>query len=100
MLVVDRRDDPGAYAPGANRSEVQAALERARFAQTHPGALIESAALPARVEVELATKTAGGDAAAVHEGDAEGVWCVTETPGSAALVRLLFERVWGVRDED
>ena len=98
MLVVDRRDDPGAYAPGANRAEVQAALEREHF--PHPGALFESTALPARVEVERPPPhAAGGDGnggPGGGAGDGEGVLCVVATPGKDALVRLLFARVWGV----
>ena len=45
MLVIDRRNDVGAYAPGANRARVQAELERSH-AQTE-GTLLESTALPA-----------------------------------------------------
>ena len=96
MLVVDRRDDPGAYAPGANRAEVQEARDRDRelapFAPT---------ILPARVEVERAPAGAGtgvGDGAGA--GERGGVWCVTATPGPRALVRLLLERVWGVESAD
>ena len=50
MLVVDRRDDPGAYAPGANRAQVQAELEK--HADFQPHGVLESNAIPARVEVE------------------------------------------------
>ncbi|OCH95134.1 nucleoside hydrolase [Obba rivulosa] len=89
MLVVDRRDDQGAYAPGANRAEVQAELERHSF--QHAGEL-ESTAVPAQVEVE--------DRAAAVKALAEqttgGVACVTETPGPAALVELMLKRIWGV----
>ena len=144
MLVVDRRDDQGAYAPGQNRAQVQAELERHHF--KHAGAY-ESTAVPAPVEVERpppghehpshdarkliqglekgpeigrnantgavsesATAPAPASASVSESSQtghvtdlgardgvaAEGVPCVTETPGSAALVRLLLERVWGV----
>ncbi|KAI0358399.1 nucleoside hydrolase [Trametes cingulata] len=90
MLVVDRRDDQGAYAPGANRAEVQAELERHQF--RHAGEY-ESTAVPAPVEVE-SRSAIKKQAPAVQKG---GVPCVTQTPGPAALVNLLLERVWGVR---
>lgn len=88
MLVVDRRDDQGAYAPGANRAEVQAELERHQF--RHAGAY-ESTALPAPVEVECRPVTQD------DRSENGGVACVTQTPGSEALVKLLLERVWGVQ---
>ncbi|KIK68896.1 hypothetical protein GYMLUDRAFT_34898 [Collybiopsis luxurians FD-317 M1] len=50
MVVVDRREDDSAYAPGANRAEVQAALDEVNFS-VHKK--LESIALPARVEVEF-----------------------------------------------
>ena len=58
MLVVDRRDDPGAYAPGANRAEVKAELERHHF--KHAGEY-ESTAVPAQVEVEVPPTNTGQD---------------------------------------
>ncbi|KAH9931079.1 nucleoside hydrolase [Epithele typhae] len=112
MLVVDRRDDPGAYAPGANRAEVQAALDPSHRAGT--STLLESNAVPAQVEIELAQAPAANPAAptpstvartgpvvvkpapASPHGPPDGVACVTETPGSDALVRLLLSRVFGV----
>ncbi|KAH9892548.1 nucleoside hydrolase [Cubamyces lactineus] len=90
MCVVDRRDDQGAYAPGANRAEVQAELERHHF--QHAGAY-ESTAVPAPVEVE-SPPIIEGQLSVSHKG---GVPCVTQTPGSAALVKMLLERVWGVK---
>ncbi|KAI0675276.1 nucleoside hydrolase [Trametes maxima] len=98
MLVVDRRDDQGAYAPGSNRAEVQAELERHHF--EHAGAY-ESTAIPARVEIESPPPTTaqGGphDAASqTVQAQTEGIPCITQTPGPAALVKLLIERVWGV----
>ena len=92
MLVIDRRNDIGAYAPGANRARVQAELERSN-AQTE-GTLLESTALPAQVEVETETQA---DPPSNHVGASEtGVPVVTKTPGGDALLKLLLERVWGV----
>lgn len=85
MVVVDRRDDVNAYAPGANRAEVQAELEKVQFKH----GVWESTALPAQVEVERAFQA---------KPDGSGVLCVTETPGPAALLRLLFRRVWGIEE--
>ncbi|KZT72099.1 nucleoside hydrolase [Daedalea quercina L-15889] len=87
MCVVDRRDDPIAYAPGANRAEVQAELEKHHLHHTGP---FESTALPAQVEVERA-----GDALPPHR-TAGGVACVYETPGPEVLLKLMLARVWGV----
>ncbi len=114
MLVVDRRDDVGAYAPGANRAAVQAELERDHF--PHAGAY-ESTAVPAQVEIKAAPAFMGtnqGQFMDTNQGQATantrpgggqvhgiavagGVPCITKTPGPAALVALLLERVWGVR---
>ncbi|KAI0645663.1 nucleoside hydrolase [Trametes meyenii] len=98
MLVVDRRDDQGAYAPGSNRAEVQAELERHHF--KHSGAY-ESTANPARVEIESPPSTTAKDqpqdaVSQTVQAQNGGVPCVTQTPGSAALVKLLLERVWGI----
>ncbi|CDO70597.1 hypothetical protein BN946_scf184656.g12 [Trametes cinnabarina] len=87
MCVVDRRDDQGAYAPGANRAEVQAELERHHF---HHTGTYESTAVPVPVEVE-SRPVIQGQGPVIG-----GVACVTQTPGSKALVMLLLERVWGV----
>lgn len=95
MLVVDRRDDPGAYAPGANRAQVQAELEKHADFQLH--GVLESNAIPAQVEVEdgahahpiIIQSGAGG------EDDVEdGVIVVTGTPGPTVLLELLTKRVW------
>jgi hypothetical protein len=90
MLVVDRRDGETAYAPGANRAEVQRQLDRENF----PHKQWESVAVPAQVEIE-------------HEpndfppsGPQGGVLCVTETPGPKALLQFLFRRVWGAELEE
>lgn len=91
MLVIDRRNDVGAYAPGANRARVQAELERLN-AQTK-GAL-ESIAVPAQVEVETESQA---DPPSNHVGPStSGVPVVTKAPGSSVLLKLLLERVWGV----
>ncbi|KAI0775682.1 nucleoside hydrolase [Trametes elegans] len=89
MLVVDRRDDQGAYAPGMNRAQVQAELDRHHF--QYVGAY-ESTALPAPVEVESRPLNKGQDTV----GQEGGVPCIIQTPGPAALVKLLLARVWGV----
>ncbi|KAH7888614.1 nucleoside hydrolase [Phlebopus sp. FC_14] len=86
MLVVDRRDDKTAYAPGANRAEVQALLEQSH--QRH--GLLESTALPAQVDVESVEASAGPNGASM------GVACVVQTPGTYPLLQLLTKRVWGV----
>jgi hypothetical protein len=82
MLVVDRRDDLSAYAPGANRAEVQMDLEH----HTDQFAL-EAAFVPARVAVEHPRNNNG-----------HGVACVTDTPGPEVLLETLLKRVWGVSD--
>ncbi|KZT26825.1 nucleoside hydrolase [Neolentinus lepideus HHB14362 ss-1] len=86
MLVVDRRDDQSAYAPGENRAHVQAELERLHVAH----GVFESSAFPAQVEIEdpdkAQTDNLGGESVAV----------LTHTPGPATLVRLLLSRIWGV----
>lgn len=87
MLVVDRRDDQGAYAPGVNRAEVQAELQKHHF--IHAGNF-ESTAVPAQVEVEGKAQM---EALPDHP---DGVSCVYGTPGPRALVELMFERIWGI----
>ncbi|KZT11005.1 nucleoside hydrolase [Laetiporus sulphureus 93-53] len=88
MLVVDRRDDPGAYAPGVNRAEVQAELDRHHFHHTGD---YESTAVPAQVEVERSDQTEP------LPDNPAGIACVVETPGSRALVKLMMERIWGTQ---
>ncbi|KAG5646805.1 hypothetical protein DXG03_002182 [Asterophora parasitica] len=82
MLVIDRREDESAYSPGANRAQIQAEIESKKLEH----GVWESAANPAQVETQ-------------QEGSAQrvgsGVFCVIETPGSEALLQLLFSRVWG-----
>jgi len=85
MLVVDRREDESAYAPGANRAEVQASLDKTQFSGN-----LESIALPAQVEIETAPL-------AKKKADS-GIWCIIETPGPDTLLKILFERVWGVSE--
>ncbi|KAJ7251812.1 nucleoside hydrolase [Mycena haematopus] len=82
FLVVDRRDDPSAYAPGANRAEVQAELDKH---DSHHGTW-ESTAVPALVEREQPPNAVL----------AQGVMCVHGTPGPSTLLKLLTERIWGV----
>lgn len=84
MLVVDRRaDDQSAFAPGMNRAEVQAELQRHLVKDDS----LESSAVPARVQVEHAND---------KNNIAREVECVVQTPGPAALLEILLERVWGV----
>lgn len=84
MLVVDRRTDESAYAPGANRAQVQKLLENTIHTQD---GLWESTAVPAQIEVEEKPK---------KPEPAHGVWSVHDTPGPQALLSLLLKRVWGV----
>lgn len=84
MLVIDRREDESAYAPGANRAEVQAALDETK---TRHGPW-ESTAMPAEVEVESNADVGKMIGARVN--------CVTTTPGPTVLLELLLQRVWGV----
>lgn len=88
MCIVDRRFDERAYAPGANRAEVQEALDREHIKHGP----FESTAVPAQVEVENQAQMES-----LMKGS-EGVPVVTRTPGSDALVQILFERIWGVKD--
>jgi len=80
MLVVDRRDDIGAYAYGDSR---QQELDR------HPvlNGLFEPAAIPVPVLMEDTGKNGGPDI---------GVFTVVETPGPRALLDLLLQRIWGI----
>ncbi|KAJ7755736.1 Inosine/uridine-preferring nucleoside hydrolase domain-containing protein [Mycena maculata] len=82
MVIVDRRDDLSAYAPGANRAAVQAELDKH---DTRHGTW-ESTALPALVETEHTPKD-------LHP---RGVLCVHATPGPDTLLASLAKRVWGV----
>ncbi|THH15642.1 hypothetical protein EW146_g4868 [Bondarzewia mesenterica] len=82
MCVVDRRDDKGAYAPGANRAAVQAALERQQLKHGP----FESIALPAQVVVEEQSQT--------KQTKGEGVPTIKATPGSDVLVDMILKRLW------
>ena len=83
MLVVDRRNDASAYAPGGNRAQIQKELS-----ELHPrNELWESTAVPSMVELETAP---------VKEEGVRGVWCVTHTPGPTQLLQLILKRIWGV----
>lgn len=73
MLVIDRREDAGAYALGTNRAEADEGVRERRV-------------LPAPVEVQTAPVNAVP----------KGVFCVTKTPGPDELLALLLRRVWGV----
>lgn len=95
MLVVDRRDVNTAYAPGANRAEVQAQLDLRQLGH----GLLESTAVPARVEIEDLTLSASEDEIELQaeSGRQKGVACLVETPGQSTLLRLLMHRVWGIQ---
>ena len=92
MCVADRRGDRGAYAPGANRARVQAALQNRVAAGSMEADLgpFESVAVPARVEVEEEPLLPG-------EEEQEGIPVVEGTPGVEALLQMMFKRVWGVQ---
>ncbi|KAG1716650.1 hypothetical protein ID866_528, partial [Astraeus odoratus] len=91
MMVVDRRNDPTAYAPGPSRVQVQSLLER----HHPPLGLLESTALPAQVEIE--DPSGGSQSASDSQARIRtGIPCVVKTPGPDALLRLLMKRVWGV----
>lgn len=82
MLVVDRRDDVGAYAPGDNRS--------VKYASDHLYAshgLFGSAVVPVPVIEEDIGK----------EKDV-GVFTLVETPGPQVCLELLLQRIWGYPD--
>ena len=83
MLVIDRRDDVEAYAPGGNRSYVQQELERLRV----PHRPFGSAAVPAPVFVDNISGKGKQDI---------GVFTLVETPGPRACLELLLQRIWGV----
>lgn len=95
MFVVDRRDENTAYAPGANRSEVQALLDLQHIGH----GLLESSALPARVDIEDPTLSTGPDQVGLEaaSGPRKGVGCLVETPGPSTLLQLLVRRVWGIQ---
>lgn len=83
MLVVDRREDASAYAPGANRAQVQEEIDK-RGLLHGPW---ESTALPAQVEVmNPPTDT-----------PTPGIFCINSTPGPDRILKLLLQRVWGVK---
>jgi hypothetical protein len=84
MLVVDRRDDVGAYAPGDNRSHVQQMLDQLDV----PHGPFESTAVPAPVFED--------DGHGKRKKPDVGVFTLVETPGPRVFLELLLQRVWGV----
>ena len=84
MLVVDRREGEGAYNPAGAYGTVQAALEQ-HVLQSPVKA--DSHVIPAQVEVETPPR---------EPQLPPGVPTVVQTPGQAAILKLLTERVWGV----
>ena len=83
MVVVDRRHDVAAYAPGDNRSHVQQELDRLHVSHGP----FEPAAVPAPVFVDEVGKKGKQDI---------GVFTVVETPGPRVCLELLLQRIWGV----
>ncbi len=105
MLVVDRRDDEGAYDPGANRAAVQAELAKQGF---HSHGTLESNAIPAHVEVEVPPTSQTekvrrsdvpqwGNVDTTKSKQTPGIPVLVSTPGPEVLLKLMTERVWGVR---
>lgn len=80
---MDRRAEQSAYALGANRSQVQVQLER--HLQDQSDKLTPTQDNDEQQE----TKVGFNDIQS-------GVYCIDKTPGTDALVKLLFNRVWGV----
>jgi hypothetical protein len=80
MLVVDRR---GAYAPSANRAELQAQIDKLHA--SYHGHLGSTVPAMVAVDQDVRLKMARNE-----------VWCVRETPGSEVLFKMLLSRVWGV----
>lgn len=83
MLVVDRRDDVGAYSPGDNRS-VQYMSNQFRV----PHAPLDPHVVPAPVLKE--------DDIGEKEKQGIGVFTLVETPGPGVCLDLLLRRIWGV----
>jgi len=83
MLVVDRRDDVGAYALGDNRS-VKYASDQLHVSHGPFG----SAVVPVPVIEE-------GDIGKEKNQDV-GVFTLVETPGPQICLELLLQRIWGI----
>jgi hypothetical protein len=101
MVVVDRRMDEGAYELGANRS----------YAQTELGEAAPAAPAPVEVETAAAAELLANDSvreqphgtdvgsdAGPNTESSKGILCVDRTPGPAALLALMLERVWGFKE--
>ncbi|ETW80657.1 hypothetical protein HETIRDRAFT_123134 [Heterobasidion irregulare TC 32-1] len=92
MCVVDRRDDKGAYAPGANCAAVQAALER----QNLKHGPFESTALPAQVAVEENAECGPGETNDIFRKRFNAVivtlFCLYDAEGHAVEVRASAEQ--------
>ncbi|KAI9457887.1 nucleoside hydrolase [Russula earlei] len=86
MCVVDRRDDPKARAPGANRAHVDAELKKrmaAGSAETGGLGSLEPVVVPAPVAVPW-------------KDEQEGIPVVESTPGAEALLQIMLKRIWHV----
>ncbi|KAG2336169.1 hypothetical protein BDR05DRAFT_1006117 [Suillus weaverae] len=90
MFVTDRTEESTAYAPGANRAEVQAQPDLRQLGH----GLLESTALPVRVNIEDPILLAGGQGeVGLEQRERKGVACLVETPGPSILLQLLTRRV-------
>lgn len=84
MCVIDRRNhDEGAYAPGANRAKVQAALEKAHVPHGPFESTVVPVAAPKPEYFRISENT-------------EGVPVLVRSPGAEALTKIMAERVWGI----
>lgn len=88
MLIVDRRSFTSSQSKGHNRAYEQTKTDLAEA----PDPVGAQSASDAK---KLAAST-GSTAANEHPGDEGGVLCATGTPGDDVLVKLLFERIWGI----
>jgi hypothetical protein len=85
MLVVDRRLDDDAYAPGDNRAYVQDQLDKGNVKHGP----FEAAVIPAPIGIDEPMENKGG----------LGVFTIVQTPGPDVILNLLLKRIWGVESE-
>ncbi len=89
MLVVDRRDDIGAYDLGVNRAEVQAQLEL-NMEPANASGLSKPAlhSVPVPVQIESPED--------IHDQRSDAnVACIIQTPGVDVLLQLMLRSIWG-----
>jgi hypothetical protein len=70
MLVVDRREDEGAYELGANRADTEKVRTQPALVEVEEPPLVD----PVKRKVR----------------------CIVRTPGPASLLKLMLQRIWGV----